>query len=76
MLWKNANRQAELLNTVNVTTALEEKIVLFIASAKFPQCEGASHHPAFKGNCPSISQTLVSLIYPVCEFSSFKEMEM
>ena len=31
---------------MNVTTVLEEKIVLFIASAKIWECEGASHHPA------------------------------
>ena len=31
------------------------------------------HHPAFMGNCPTISHTFFSLIYPVDEFS-LKEM--
>ena len=46
---------------MNVTTALEEKIVLFITSAKIPEREGASHHPAFMGNCPAISHTFLAL---------------
>ena len=46
---------------MNVTTALEEKIILFITSAKIPEREGASHHPAFMGNCPAISHTFLAL---------------
>ena len=34
---------------MNVTTVLEEKIVLFIASAKILEQREASHHPAFMG---------------------------
>ena len=34
---------------------------------------GASHHPAFIGNCPTISHTFFSLTYPVYEFY-LKEM--
>ena len=40
--------------------------ILLTASAKILECEGASHHPAFMGNCQTISHTF-SLIYPVDE---------
>ena len=40
---------------MNIKTVLEEKIVLLIASAKIPECKGASHSPAFMGNCLSTS---------------------
>ena len=46
---------------MNVATVLEEKIVLFIASAKIPEREGAHHHSAFMGNCPTISHTILAL---------------
>ena len=36
---------------------------------KSQSTRGASHHPAFMGNCPTISHTFFSLIYPVDEFS-------
>ena len=36
---------------------------------KSPSARGASHHPAFMGNCRTISHTFYSLIYPVDEFS-------
>ena len=48
-------------------------ITMFIASAKIAKREGASHHPAFWGNCTTISHTFFILIYPVDEFS-LKEM--
>ena len=46
---------------MNVTTVLEEKIVLFIASAKAGSARGASHHLVFMGNCRTISQTFLAL---------------
>ena len=36
---------------------------------------GASHHPAFMGNCLTISHTFFNLIYPVDKFA-LKEMRM
>ena len=46
---------------------------MFVASTKIPEGEGASHHPAFMDNCPTISHTFFSFIYPVDAFS-LKEM--
>ena len=46
---------------MKVTTVLEEQIVLFIASAKIPERRGTSHHPAFMGNCSTISHTFLAL---------------
>ena len=37
---------------MNVTTALEEKIVLFIASAKIPEREGSISPSSFYGQLP------------------------
>ena len=42
---------------------------------KAQSVRGASHHPAFMGNCQTISHTFYSLDYPVDEFS-LKEMRM
>ena len=42
---------------------------------KFRSARGASHHPAFMGNCRTISHTFYSLIYLVDEFP-LKEMTM
>ena len=39
----------------------------FIAPAKILGAGGASHHPAFMGNCRTISYMLYSPIYPVDE---------
>ena len=46
---------------MNVATVFEEKIVLFIASAKIPEREGAYHHSAFMGNCSTVSHTILAL---------------
>ena len=46
---------------MNVTTVLEGKIVLFIASIKIRSARGASHYPAFMGNCQTISHTFLGL---------------
>ena len=54
---------------MNVTTALEEKIVLLIASAKIPEREGSISPSSFYGQLP-----VFSLIYRVDEFS-FKEVK-
>ena len=53
-LQKNMNCAfpAESLNTMNVTTVLEGKIVLFIASAKIPDREGSISPSAFDGQLP------------------------
>ena len=40
---------------------MEEKVVLFIASAKIPVRERSISHLAFMGNCPSISHTFLAL---------------
>ena len=55
---------------MNVTTALEGKIVLFTASAKTRSARGASHHPASMGNCPTISHTFLALSTQLVSSSS------
>ena len=52
--------ETESLNTMNVATVLEGKIVLLIGPAKIPECEG-SVSPAFMSNCPTISHTILAL---------------
>ena len=37
------------------------RMVVHIDSTKMPEHEGASHHPAFMGNCPTISHTFLVL---------------
>ena len=69
ILWKNANHSAESLNTMNVTTASEEKIVVFIASAKIPEREGSILPSNFYGQLPNYFSHIFSLISPVDEFS-------
>ena len=48
-------------NTMNVTTVLEAKIVCLIFQLKTGSTIGASHHLAFMGNCPTISDTFLAL---------------
>ena len=60
------NHETESLNAMNVATVFEEKIVLFIASAKNSQRRGgggggAYRHSAFMGNCVTISHTILAL---------------
>ena len=43
---------AESLKTMNVTTVLEEKIVLFIASPEILECEGSISPSSFYGKLP------------------------
>ena len=46
---------------MNVTTVLEGKIVLFIASAKMTEGEEGISTPAFMGNSPTISHSFLAL---------------
>ena len=46
---------------MNVTTVLEGKIVLFIASAKMTEGEESISTPAFMGNSPTISHSFLAL---------------
>ena len=59
---------------MNVATILEEKIVLFIASAKIPRHEGSLSSFSFYGQLPDYQSHDISLIYPVGEFS-FKRVK-
>ena len=43
------NHETESLNAMNVATVFEEKIVLFIASAKIPEREGGISPFSFYG---------------------------
>ena len=54
---------------MNVATVLEEKIVLFIGSAKIPEREGSISPSSFYGQLPDYQSHDFSLIYPVGEFS-------
>ena len=49
ILCKNTDHEIESLNAMNVATVLEEKIVLFIASAKIPRREGSLSSFSFYG---------------------------
>ena len=49
ILYKNTNDETESLNVMNVATVFEEKIVLFIASAKIPEREGGISPFSFYG---------------------------
>ena len=62
-------------NTMNVTTVLEEKIVLSSSSDKIQERERSISPSSFYGQQPNYQSHVFSLIYPVGEFSSFKEME-
>ena len=46
---------------MNVTTALEKQMALFISSAKIREHEGTSHHLAFMGKLSTISHTFLAL---------------
>ena len=59
-------------NTMNVTSVLERKIVLFIASSKIPEPEGSISPSSFYGQLPDYQSHV--LIYSVGEFS-FKEVK-
>ena len=61
ILRKNTNHETESLNPMNVATVLEGKIVLFTGSAKILEREGAYYHPAFMGNYPTLSHTILVL---------------
>ena len=54
---------------MDVTTGLEEKIVLFNASAKIPECEGSISPSSFYGQLLDFQLHVFSLIYAVSEFS-------
>ena len=53
ILCKNMNQETESLNAMNVTTVLQEKIVLFIASAKILECKGSISPSCFYGQLPN-----------------------
>ena len=57
---------------MNVPTALEEKIVLFIALAKFPECEGSFSRSSLYGQLPDYQSHVFTLIYLVDEFTFTK----
>ena len=73
------------LESQNLTNALQECATLFLhKQVTFSllilwltsrSARGASHHPAFMGNCLTISHTFFNLIYPVDKFA-LKEMRM
>ena len=44
-----------------MTTVLEEKLFCLLLQRKSWSKRGASHHPAFMGNCPTISHTFSAL---------------
>ena len=52
ILCKNTNHETESLNTMNVATVLEGKIVLFIGSGKIPEREGSTSPSSFYGELP------------------------
>ena len=54
---------------MNVITVLEEKIVLFIASAKIPKHEGNISPSSFYGQLLDYQSNVFSLMYPEDEFS-------
>ena len=60
---------------MNVTTVLEEKIVLSNPSDKIRERERSISPSRFYGQLPDYWSQVFSFIYPVGEFSSFKEME-
>ena len=47
---------------MNVTTVLEEKIVLFMLWLKSWSGRGASHYPAFMGDCHTINHTILAYL--------------
>ena len=59
----------------NINPVMERKVYCPICNnpfrlllrLKFRSARGASHYPAFMGNCQTISHTFYSLIYPVNE---------
>ena len=62
------------LNTMNVTTVLEEKLVLFLPSAKIPEHEGSISPSSFYGQLRDYQSHMFSLTYPVSQFS-FKRVK-
>ena len=73
----SAKKKSKINNRVNwiLSKRVCDVITIFIASLKSQSARGVSHHPPFMGNCPIISHTFFSLIYPVDEFS-LKEIRM
>ena len=61
--WSCANKRNKSVGTLN-----SGRMVVHIDSAKMPQHEGASHHPAFLGNCPTITHTFLVLSTPWMSF--------
>ena len=47
------NHETESLNTMNVATVSEGKIVLFIGSAKIPEHKGSISPSSFYGQLPN-----------------------
>ena len=48
----------ETINLISTATNQEQSTnIVLIVSAEIPECEGASRHPAFMGNCQTISHT-------------------
>ena len=60
---------------MKVTTVLEGKIVLFIATAKIPEPEGSYSPFRFYGQLSDYESHVFGLIHPVGEFS-FKGVKM
>ena len=60
---------------MSVTTVLEEKIVLSNPLDKIRERERSISPSSFYGQLPDYWSQVFSFIYPVSEFSSFKEME-
>ena len=60
---------------MKVTTMLEGKIVLFIATAKIPEREGSYSPFRFYGQLSDYESHVFGLIHPVGEFS-FKGVKM
>ena len=54
---------------MNVTTVLEEKKVLFTASAKIPERERSISPSSCYGQLPDYQSHVFSLIYSAVEFS-------
>ena len=49
------------------TASKTHKTILLVALTKIPESEGNIHHPAFMGNCRTISHKFCSPIYPMDE---------
>ena len=61
---------------MNVTTALEGKSVLFIASAKIPEREGSISPSSFYGQLPDYLSHVFSLIYLLSWWKTQTELHL